>query len=68
LTYDELDQDSDRLARGLEKLGVKKGERCAVSLGNNIEYATVSITFSFNLNMNFNIKTSKYESLENITG
>jgi non-ribosomal peptide synthetase component E (peptide arylation enzyme) len=41
LTYDALDRDSNRLARGLQKLGVKKGERVAVSLGNNAEFATV---------------------------
>ena len=42
LTYEALDLKSDSLARGLEKLGVSKGDRVAVSLGNNIEYATVS--------------------------
>jgi non-ribosomal peptide synthetase component E (peptide arylation enzyme) len=41
LTYDALDRDSNKLARGLQKLGVKKGERVAVSLGNNVEFATV---------------------------
>ena len=41
LTYDALDRDSNKLARGLQKLGVKKGDRVAVSLGNNVEFATV---------------------------
>ncbi|KAE8838008.1 hypothetical protein PTNB73_03984 [Pyrenophora teres f. teres] len=42
LTYDGLDRDSNRLARGLQKLGVKKGDRVAVSLGNNAEFATLT--------------------------
>ncbi|KAF2867389.1 acyl-CoA synthetase/AMP-acid ligase-like protein II [Massariosphaeria phaeospora] len=42
LTYDALDRDSNALARGLSRLGVRKGERVAVSLGNNIEYATAT--------------------------
>ncbi|KAJ5061494.1 hypothetical protein J3E74DRAFT_464206 [Bipolaris maydis] len=42
LTYDALDRDSNRLARGLQNLGVKKGDRVAVSLGNNIEFATIT--------------------------
>ncbi|KAJ4374731.1 GTPase activating protein (GAP) [Neocucurbitaria cava] len=41
LTYDALDRDSNSLARGLQKLGVKKGDRVAVSLGNNVEFATL---------------------------
>lgn len=41
LTYDALDRDSNKLARGLQNLGVRKGERVAVSLGNNVEFATV---------------------------
>jgi len=41
LTYEELDLKSNALARGFQDIGVKKGERVAVSLGNNIEYATV---------------------------
>jgi acyl-CoA synthetase (AMP-forming)/AMP-acid ligase II len=41
LTYDQLDRDSNALARGLAKKGVKKGDRCAVMLGNNVEFATV---------------------------
>jgi acyl-CoA synthetase (AMP-forming)/AMP-acid ligase II len=38
LTY----EDSNALAKGLRRLGVEKGERVAVSLGNNIEYATAT--------------------------
>ena len=41
LSYHALDRDSNALAHGLANLGVKKGDRVAVSLGNNIEYATV---------------------------
>ena len=41
LTYRELDEKSNALARGLFYRGVKKGDRVAVSLGNNIEYAVV---------------------------
>ena len=39
LTYADLDQKSNALARGLQSLGVRKGDRIAVSLGNNIEFA-----------------------------
>ncbi|KAL9097082.1 MAG: hypothetical protein Q9163_006387 [Psora crenata] len=39
LTYDGLDRKSDAMARGLLDRGVKKGDRVAVSLGNNVEYA-----------------------------
>ncbi|KAM3416484.1 hypothetical protein BST61_g8077 [Cercospora zeina] len=39
LTYDELDRKSNALARGLHSIGVKKGDRVSVSLGNNIEFA-----------------------------
>jgi len=41
LTYDALDTKSNALARGLLNVGVKKGDRVAVSLGNNLEYAIV---------------------------
>lgn len=41
LTYEQLDRDSNALARGLLNRGVKKGDRCAVMLGNNVEFATV---------------------------
>lgn len=47
LTYDELDRKSNALARGLVGKGVKKGDRCAVMLGNNVEFATVSVDYSF---------------------
>lgn len=39
MTYDELDRKSNALARGLQGIGVKKGDRVAVSLGNNMEFA-----------------------------
>lgn len=42
LSYDGLDISSNALARGLASIGVTKGDRVAVSLGNNIEFATVS--------------------------
>ncbi|KAI9762013.1 MAG: serine/threonine protein kinase, AGC [Chaenotheca gracillima] len=42
LTYRSLDDQSNALAHGLSKLGVRKGDRVAVSLGNNIEYATAT--------------------------
>ncbi|KAL5120846.1 hypothetical protein ACEQ8H_001327 [Pleosporales sp. CAS-2024a] len=41
LTYEALDRESNRVARGLQRRGVTKGERVAVSLGNNVEFATV---------------------------
>ena len=43
LTYEELDSQSNALARGLQKLGVRKGDRVAVKLGNGIEYALVCV-------------------------
>ncbi|KAF2085564.1 acyl-CoA synthetase/AMP-acid ligase-like protein II [Saccharata proteae CBS 121410] len=42
LSYGELDERSNALARGLLKRGVVRGDRVAVSLGNNIEFATVT--------------------------
>ncbi|KAI5305453.1 hypothetical protein KEM56_004390 [Ascosphaera pollenicola] len=42
LTYDELDRKSNSLARGFAAQGIKKGDRVAVSLGNNIEHAIQS--------------------------
>ncbi|KAJ4502794.1 hypothetical protein HRR83_009492 [Exophiala dermatitidis] len=42
LTYDQLDRDSNVLARGLASLGVGKGDRVCVSLGNNLEFATIT--------------------------
>ena len=41
LSYRALDTQSNALAQGLISRGVKKGDRVAVSLGNNIEYAIV---------------------------
>jgi len=42
LTYEQLDLDSNVVAHGLQSLGVKKGDRVGVSLGNNLEFATVT--------------------------
>lgn len=42
LTYDKLDRKSNALARGLASMGVRGGDRFAVMLGNNIEFATVT--------------------------
>jgi acyl-CoA synthetase (AMP-forming)/AMP-acid ligase II len=42
LTYRELDERSNALARGLRERGVRKGDRVAVSLGNNWEYAVTN--------------------------
>lgn len=42
VTYDELDKKSNALARGLQGIGVKKGDRVAVSLGNNMEFAVTT--------------------------
>ncbi|MCJ1338437.1 hypothetical protein MMC09_003725 [Bachmanniomyces sp. S44760] len=39
LSYDLLHEKSNALARGFANIGVKKGDRVAVSLGNSIEYA-----------------------------
>lgn len=44
LRYHDLDRDSTSLARGLVELGVEKGSRVAVSLGNNVEFAVVSLS------------------------
>lgn len=41
LTYEELNSKSTALANGLRQSGVKKGDRVAVSLGNNIEFSVV---------------------------
>ncbi|KAJ4385328.1 hypothetical protein N0V85_008126 [Neurospora sp. IMI 360204] len=41
-TYEELDQVSNRLAHSLRSLGVKKGDRVAVSLGNCAENAAIT--------------------------
>ncbi|KAK6391304.1 hypothetical protein LTR95_019654, partial [Oleoguttula sp. CCFEE 5521] len=42
LTYDDLDVRSNALARGFQSLGVRKGDRVAVSLGNNLEFAALT--------------------------
>jgi non-ribosomal peptide synthetase component F len=42
LTYRELDERSNILARGLWERGVRKGDRVAVSLGNNWEFAVTT--------------------------
>ena len=42
LTYEELDKRSCSIAKTLQELGVKKGDRVAVSLGNNLEFGAVS--------------------------
>lgn len=41
LTYASLDAKSNALARGLQSVGVKKGKRVGVMLGNSMEYAVV---------------------------
>lgn len=42
LTFAGLDSASNALAHSLRSLGVKKGDRVAISLGNTIEHATLS--------------------------
>lgn len=42
LTYRQLDERSNALARGLRERGVRKGDRVAVSLGNNWEFAVTT--------------------------
>lgn len=39
LSYHDLHTQSTALAHGLKNLGVAKGNRVAVSLGNNVEFA-----------------------------
>jgi non-ribosomal peptide synthetase component E (peptide arylation enzyme) len=41
VSYASLDARSNTLARGLESVGVRKGDRVGVMLGNSIEYAAV---------------------------
>jgi carnitine-CoA ligase len=41
MTLGELDRLSDRVAAGLQQLGVRKGDRVAVNLPNRIEYIVV---------------------------
>ncbi|KAL4901537.1 hypothetical protein BDW74DRAFT_181826 [Aspergillus multicolor] len=42
VTYLGLDAKSNALARGLQSVGVKKGDRVGVMLGNSMEHATVT--------------------------
>lgn len=42
LTYAALDAESSALACSLRSLGVKKGDRVALSLGNTVEHATLT--------------------------
>ncbi|KAL2269098.1 hypothetical protein VTJ83DRAFT_3944 [Remersonia thermophila] len=42
LSYSQLDLASNALARSLQSLGVKKGDRVAVSLGNTAEFAALT--------------------------
>lgn len=42
LSYRELDERSNILAAGLRERGMKKGDRVAVSLGNNWEFAVLT--------------------------
>ncbi|KAL4925740.1 putative AMP-binding enzyme [Aspergillus undulatus] len=42
VTYAGLEARSNALARGLESVGVRKGDRVAVMLGNSMEHATVT--------------------------
>ncbi|PSS03199.1 hypothetical protein BD289DRAFT_457935 [Coniella lustricola] len=42
LTYATLDASSSALALSLRTLGVKKGDRVAISLGNTVEHATLT--------------------------
>ncbi|KAJ5149189.1 hypothetical protein N7448_000767 [Penicillium atrosanguineum] len=42
VTYSGLDTRSNALARGLESVGVKKGDRVGVMLGNSMEFAVAT--------------------------
>ncbi|KAJ5709118.1 hypothetical protein N7493_010452 [Penicillium malachiteum] len=42
ITYSSLDTRSNALARGLESVGVKKGDRVGVMLGNSMEFAIMT--------------------------
>lgn len=46
ITYASLDTRSNALARGLESVGINKGDRVGVMLGNSMEYAVVCWTTS----------------------
>ncbi|EEA23948.1 hypothetical protein TMatcc_007019 [Talaromyces marneffei ATCC 18224] len=41
-TYHELDRNSNAVARGLQSISVRKGDRVAVMLGNSLEYASLT--------------------------
>ncbi|KAK2850715.1 hypothetical protein FQN49_005391 [Arthroderma sp. PD_2] len=72
ITYEELDQRSNSLARGLASTGVSKGDRVAVSLGNGMEYAIATyalfklgaILVPLNPSFNFNQVVSALSHLE----
>lgn len=42
LTYSQLDRLSNQLAIGLSSMGVTKGDRVAISSGNNVEFAALT--------------------------
>jgi acyl-CoA synthetase (AMP-forming)/AMP-acid ligase II len=42
VTYDGLQTRSNSIAHGLQSIGVKKGDRVAVSLGSCLEFAVVT--------------------------
>lgn len=42
LTYRDLDEHSNALARAWQALGIRKGDRVAVSLGNGWEFAVAT--------------------------
>jgi non-ribosomal peptide synthetase component F len=62
LSYEKLDLASNALAHSLRSLGVKKGDRVAVSLGNSAEFAALTYAvFKLGailvpLNPGFNVK------------
>ncbi|KAL2142404.1 hypothetical protein VTI28DRAFT_1176 [Corynascus sepedonium] len=62
LSYEKLDLASNALAHSLRSLGVKKGDRVAVSLGNSVEFAALTYAiFKLGailvpLNPGFNVK------------
>lgn len=43
MTYKELQAQSNALAWGLRDVGVRKGDRVAISMGNCVEYAIVGV-------------------------
>ena len=45
LSYAELDVESDSVALGLSALQIRPHDRVAVSLGNNVEYVVVRLTW-----------------------